>query len=271
MGEWGIDRWLALGGLSVAVCGVGLAYYFYRKTIRSKLLAIGYTVPVPAHVIDPAVELASMLPTNQTRSFVLLWNRGSAPIVEADFTRPITIERADQVREISIFDKDAASSIRIVGTKEIEVKLLRPGEAVILEIRAEASETLGLSVEMLSSDMSEFFQRRRVVPQPLEIFGFLFLVIGLPFLAAGVSALIVPIPSIWGLVPFFVGLFLAISMMHFATKMPERLQKSITPSVVWKFFGIKDAASQAAAAAQTLRWSFAMLGDKAEDGNQKPQ
>ena len=41
-----IDHWIAVLALAVAV-GLLLAYYFYIKTIRTKVLGIAYTNPVP--------------------------------------------------------------------------------------------------------------------------------------------------------------------------------------------------------------------------------
>ena len=59
------DRWVAVLALAVAVFGVLLAYYFYIKTIRTKVLGIAYTNPIP--LILPLKEInVSYLGVTQT-------------------------------------------------------------------------------------------------------------------------------------------------------------------------------------------------------------
>ena len=254
MGGWGIDRLLALGGLVVAICGCGLAYYFYRKSIRTKLLVIGYTMPVPLAVFDPTIILPEI--AKQRRSFVLLWNKGSAPIVEADFTRPILIDSTQDVGEISVFDKNAASALHInVKTKEIGVKLLRPNEAAIVEIVAPSREALSISVEMVSADMSIFFQRNRLLYKSIE---FLMAAgIAIPPTVALVALVLLYLPeemqgSVLA-VPYV--MLIGLAGVAYNNWVP-RIQKSVTPSVVWRFFMMREVADTARNAAVNLENTF---------------
>ncbi len=50
-----LDRLLAIFGVLVGVIGLWLAYYFYKKTVRAKVLAIAYTSPVPLVLPGSAV------------------------------------------------------------------------------------------------------------------------------------------------------------------------------------------------------------------------
>jgi hypothetical protein len=60
-----IDRWIAVLALAVAAFGLLLAYYFYIKTIRTKVLGIAYTNPIP--LILPLKEInVSYLGVTQT-------------------------------------------------------------------------------------------------------------------------------------------------------------------------------------------------------------
>jgi hypothetical protein len=252
MSDWSIDRWLALGALIVAILGCGLAYHFYRKTIRTKLLAIAHSSPVPFAVADPAVSMPA--DAKQVRTFVLLWNQGSAPIVETDFTKPISIDNAKEVTMVSIFDKDAASTILLDDvTKEITIKLLRPNEAVILEIVAAPRETFSLSVEMVSADMSVFYQRNRRFPPGLEFPVVMVIALCLSlFLWWIMSASSLPPSLMKGLLLLIVALIPALAI-PLGNKYVPKLQRNITPSVVWHFFKLKEAAQFAQSASRNFQ------------------
>ncbi len=131
-----IDRWLGILGLVSGVAGIALAYYFYFKTIRSKVLAIAYTHPIslvlPIHDVPPHYLKDSNDPS---RVFVLFWNRGTSPIERADFIEPIVVQPPDKVLRIVVHEKDAAAAATIEEIEgRISIDLLRPGEAIIFRI-----------------------------------------------------------------------------------------------------------------------------------------
>jgi hypothetical protein len=154
MEEWGVDRWLGIAGVVIGVLGivigVAVAYYFYLKSIRTKRLAYACTVGVPI-TIGPHVTGSNV------ERFLLLWNRGTAPIVGSDFVKPISVESPIELWNISVHSKDAASSVEgDMHARQIRVNLLRPNEAVILVLSALEKSELNLSIEMMSDDMSEY-------------------------------------------------------------------------------------------------------------------
>ena len=161
------DRWLAAMALTVAVFGLLLAYYFYIKTIRTKVLGISYTNPIP--LILPLKEInVSYLGATQTalsRVFVLLWNKGTSPIESSDFVVPITVRGGEKVLVLKTYDKDAAATVVVsVEDKTITVNLLRPGEAIILQIdAADDFYRPDLSIQMKSADMSVLLGKNRVL------------------------------------------------------------------------------------------------------------
>jgi hypothetical protein len=167
MATMNLDRWLAALGLALAVFGLLLAYYFYIKTIRTKVLGIAYTNPVP--LMLPLKEInVSYLGATQTalsRVFVLLWNKGTSPIETSDFIAPITVRGQEQILLLKTYDKDAAATVVISPEdKTVTVNLLRPGEAIILQIdAAHGSYRPDLSIQMKSSDMSVLLRQNRGV------------------------------------------------------------------------------------------------------------
>ena len=179
------DRWLAAMALTVAVFGLLLAYYFYIKTIRTKVLGIAYTNPIP--LILPLKEInVSYLGATQTalsRVFVLLWNKGTSPIESNDFIVPIKLQGGEKVLLLKAYDKDAAASVAVsFEDKTITVDLLRPGEAIILQIdAADDSYRPDLSIQMKSSDMSILLGQNRafLLIVPAVLMGALTLFLGM--------------------------------------------------------------------------------------------
>ena len=94
-----IDRMLAVLGLVSGLAGLWLAFYFYKKTIRTKVLAVAYTNPLP--LMPPIADVgAYYLGAEQkslSRVFVLFWNRGTAPIESDDFINAISIGPKDKI------------------------------------------------------------------------------------------------------------------------------------------------------------------------------
>jgi hypothetical protein len=274
MGDWGVDRWLAFAALLVAIIACILAYYFYRKTIRTKLLAIAYTDEVRTMVVDTSSEFFEDQ-IGFARRFVLLWNRGSAPIEESDFIEPIKIKT--DVQRVSIFDKDAAATVKLSERPgKITVQLLRPGEAIILELFVSTSENPNLEVNMKSADMSIFFQRSTVIPDALLTFwlavfgvcmiGASFFILGITSSPEGMEFTQISLFSVGATAVLGVGLFL----------LPEinaRIQRMVTPLTVAKFFQLKAAAATASYGAEILRRayrSFAEARGERPPPNQHP-
>jgi hypothetical protein len=152
-----LDRALAIFGALGTVLGLWLAYYFYRKTVRSKVLSIAYTssVPLVLPVPDVTVLYRGINRSELSRAFILLWNKGTAPIEEDDFLSPISIN-GEKVVDVKIVEKDAAAAGNVHSDeKAISITLLRPSEAIVLEVNAaEQAYKPDLTVQMKSSDMS---------------------------------------------------------------------------------------------------------------------
>src|ERR1700730_1734089 len=167
-----IELWIGVLGVLIGVVGICLAYFFYIKTIRTKVLAIAYTRPISlflpmynirATYLDKKIEVNEL-----SRVYVLLWNKGIAPIEETDFIAPIEIRAKDHVLRIAVHDKDSAAAVTVDEVeKRITIHLLRPGEAIMLLIdAAEEVYRADISVEMKTTDMSVFLRlQRAVVPQ----------------------------------------------------------------------------------------------------------
>ena len=166
------DRWLGILGLLTGAVGIWLAYYFYIKTIRAKVLAIAYTQPISLLLPIEDVPDNYLAHTNDpSRVFVLFWNRGTAPIEEEDFIDPIMVRPTDRILRIVVHEKDPAAAATIDEVEgRISINLLRPGEAIILRIDvAEEGYTPDIAVQMKSADMSvllrsEPFGIRDVLP-----------------------------------------------------------------------------------------------------------
>jgi hypothetical protein len=152
-----LDRALAIFGALGTVLGLWLAYYFYKKTVRTKVLTIAYAGPVPLVLPVPEVTVLyrGMQHFQLSRGFILLWNSGTAPIEEDDFLSPISI-KGEKVVDVKILEKDAAAAATVHSDeKAISITLLRPTEAIVLEVNAaEQGYKPDLTVQMKSSDMS---------------------------------------------------------------------------------------------------------------------
>jgi hypothetical protein len=153
-----LDTLLGLVGAATGVMGIVLAYYFYRKSIRAKVLAIAYTDPIPLMMTlgDLEVQYEGAAISALSRVYVLLWNRGTAPIEREDFVSPVKINASAPIIRLQIQDKDAAASVNLdEHDNRVSIELLRPGEAVTL-VAEVTSETYrpDIHVEMKSSDMS---------------------------------------------------------------------------------------------------------------------
>jgi hypothetical protein len=138
-----IEGWLGVLGVIVGVLGILLAYIFYRKAIRTKVLAIAYTEPIPLlmTLANVSVTYEGTTISALSRVYVLLWNRGTAPIEASDFITPICFKSADPILKLKIHDKDAAVSAHLdLQTNTIAIDLLRPGEAIGADARLNWSE-----------------------------------------------------------------------------------------------------------------------------------
>jgi hypothetical protein len=153
-----IDRWVGILGLIFGLIGIWLTIRYYKKSVRTKLLAIGYTDPLPLLLPFPEVTFTYRGSTQSiiSRVFVLFWNRGSAPIEASDFIEPIRIQKSEKMLGVILFDKDAVTMASVSDEdKTLAIQLLRPGEAVILQIdAADEAYRPDLSVMMKSADMT---------------------------------------------------------------------------------------------------------------------
>jgi hypothetical protein len=155
-----IDTWLGLFGTLSGLVGLFLAYYFYKKSVRTKVLAISYTDPIPLMMtmgdLEVIYEGASLRALS--RVYVLFWNRGTAPIEASDFLAPIAITTSEPILNLRVHEKDAAvAAVLDEKTNSMSIGLLRPGEAIALvaEVTSEAYQP-DISVQMKSADMSTF-------------------------------------------------------------------------------------------------------------------
>jgi hypothetical protein len=153
-----VDRFLTILSLIIAIFGIAFAFYFYRKSIRTKILAIAYTEPIPLLLTLENITV-SYLGTNissLSRVFILLWNKGTAPIESSDFIAPIEIMSNQQILKLEIHEKDAAVSANFNSqTNSIDIELLRPGGAITLIVQVtDDSYRPDLKIQMKSVEMS---------------------------------------------------------------------------------------------------------------------
>jgi hypothetical protein len=184
-----VDRWLGVFGAATGALGIILAYVFYRKSIRTKVLSIAYTDPVPLimTLADISVTYLTQNITALSRVYVLLWNRGTAPIEASDFIAPIEFKSTDAVLKLEIHDKDAAVSAHLdPQTGVMTIDLLRPGEAIMI-ITEVANETFrpDLQVQMKSPEMSAMISGYQAIYPGITAFlgGMLFLAGEIAFIA----------------------------------------------------------------------------------------
>jgi hypothetical protein len=251
-----LEARLALGGLVVAVLGIILgyiiAYFFYRRSVRTKVLAIAYTAPIPVLLTleDIEVSYQGMPLKALSRSYVLLWNRGTSPIESSDFISPIQFNYKAPLLKLEILDKDAAAHVKLDSVaKTLEVDLLRPGEAVLLHSEVASEESVpDINVEMKSAEMSASIGGYRGFYP--SVVGFLFCILCFaiemailyPHLAFETVPPTVPDPNpvISFKMTVFVILFFALPFVAalipiwFLTKFLERSNR-----VVWRFSRIK--------------------------------
>lgn len=154
------DTFLGLFGAVTGVVGLFFAYFFYKKSVRTKLLSIAYTDSIPLMVTFGEVKAnyGGVATNALSRIYILLWNRGTAPIEASDFLSPIAFRASAPILTFGIHDKDAASDVTVnYEAHEVAINLLRPGEAITL-IAETTSEAWGpdIRVEMKSADMSTF-------------------------------------------------------------------------------------------------------------------
>ena len=257
-----IDTWLGLFGTISGLIGLFLAYYFYKKSIRTKVLAIAYTDPIPLMMTMGNVEVVyeGKAVSALSRVYVLFWNRGTARIEASDFLSPIVITTSEPVLNLQIHDKDAAvAAVLDEKTSSISIELLRPGEAITLvaEVTSEAYRP-DISVQMKSADMSAsirgnrtlypaiagfcttlafllveiaiIYSWRNIIPSPDPSAGpepvpgfFIFMLVAFVAVAGGVIVI--------GVIPFSFGVI--------AQKFTRKILTRTTTPIAWNFFELK--------------------------------
>jgi hypothetical protein len=155
-----IDTLLGLFGSVTGLIGLFLAYFFYKKSVRTKILAIAYTDPIPLMMTLGNLEVVygGFSITALSRAYILFWNRGTAPIEQSDFLSPIKVNASAPILNLHIHDKDPAASVTLdEHTRDLSIILLRPGEAItlVVEVVSEGYRP-DVSIEMKSTDMSTF-------------------------------------------------------------------------------------------------------------------
>lgn len=239
-------EWLGVLGVGVGALGILLAYYFYRKSARTKLLAVSYTSPIPLMLplLDVTVYYKETAQKALSRVFLLFWNRGSAAIETADFISPIDFRGNGKVLSVQIHEKDAAANVILDDANTgIEIKLLRPGEAVIAQIDAGVeSFKLDLSIDMKSADMSATIEGYKTLVAPVS--GAVIALIG-----AIVFFMTVPFPegylsdyggTAWEFIVLigymFLGLGTGMGTGFFSSWALRRIIKARMSPVAWRFF-----------------------------------
>jgi hypothetical protein len=255
----GFDRWLGLSGLIVGLVAVWAAYYFYRKTVRAKVLSIGYTEAVPLLIAAPEIESSyhGTAIDSLWLTFVLFWNTGSGPIESSDFIQPVRIKAPSNILDLHVEDKDAATLVNVPSPGVIDVKLLRPGEAIVLRVLSTGEDSkLDLSLVMKTADMSAFVRVNRTVVAlaAVSVLGFVF------FLVAGFYFDYVIFPNDTTMLEkvlkfsVLIGLLIAtVVACFYLHRVLFRLLKSNTPTVVWNFFELSRRALRTRDAARTFR------------------
>jgi hypothetical protein len=255
-----IDTWLGLFGTLSGLIGLFLAYYFYKKSVRTKVLAISYTDPIPLMMTmgDLEVIYEGAMLRALSRVYVLFWNRGTAPIETSDFLAPIVITTSKPILNLQIHDKDpAVAAILDEKTNSISIDLLRPGEAITLvaEVTSEAYRP-DISVQMKSADMSTFISGLRTTyPAFAGLFvGFLLILIeGVLLFSWGPPSHPPPSPDLFPDNPLLFGLvsmsvlvgaiivlgFFPILLGIAVQKLTKRIMSRTTTPVAWNFFELK--------------------------------
>jgi hypothetical protein len=247
-GPMSFETWLAMIGIVVGVLGLVVAYIFYRKTIRTKVLALAYTDPIPLVMTlgDITVEYMGTNISALSRVYVLLWNRGTSPIEAQDFITPIEYKLTDQILKLEIYDKDMATSANLdPKTGVLTIDLLRPGEALVV-IAEVASETYrpDLQIAMKSSEMSTVIRGYRAAyPGAIAVMTILLLVIVIIGMIVSSFTMVDPIKTDVNPGPSLIGLGLFFSstiLFPFAVGgiiywLARKIISRATTPVAWRF------------------------------------
>lgn len=244
-----IDRLLAIAGLVAATLSILLAYYFYRKTVRTKILAIAYTGPVPLVLPIPGVTASYLgnTVTELSRVFVLLWNKGTAPIETQDFLTPITLKTEKQILALEIYDKDAAATATVnPQDRSVSVQLLRPGESIILRADvAEEAYKATVNVQMKSAEMNVLLLiERGIYPYIWATIAAFATFYGMMYVDDHTRYLVRL--AEWGWLSSILGglsflmFFVTTYLVGFLTfKLIKKIQANNTPVVAWRFFELQ--------------------------------
>ncbi|HEY8336905.1 MAG TPA: hypothetical protein VIQ05_24180 [Tardiphaga sp.] len=251
-----IDTWLGLFGTISGLVGLFLAYYFYKKSIRTKVLAISYTDPIPLMMTMGDVEVIYEGAVVRALStiYILFWNRGTVAIEGSDFLAPVVITSSKSLLNLQIHDKDAAVAATLDDkNSSISIGLLRPGEAITLVAEVASEMYLPeISVQMKSADMSTLISGFHSLYPDLAALaiGVLLFVTELTFMYSSINSESNFDPNQSAIMTGLMAMFsLAVGLLFFgvipvgAGFLTRRLTKAflsrtITP-VAWKFFQFK--------------------------------
>jgi hypothetical protein len=238
MEEMSVDRLLGIGGLAVGIVGlivaIAVPIYFYRKGLRPKLLAVAYNGEFSLMLSVPGVTVSYLGATRAalSRTNILFWNRGTAPIEESDFIVPISFTGAE-VLKIEIIVKDPMAIAEVSG-HALKIILLRPSEAIVVKVEVEQFSRPNLMVPTKSENMVETIRR---VPGVLGILPVASMVVfGLISFGAGVALThhLELDPPTHSLIPFLVSMgSIAIAVPGYAVGI--RIVKKLTPIIPYAF------------------------------------
>ncbi len=246
-----LDRALTLVSLLFGAIAIYLAVYFYRKTIRTKLLAIAYTEPIPLVVTfaDLGVTYLDHQVKSACRVLILLWNKGTSPIEAGDFLEPIELRSPHPILRLEVLEKDAAVAASLdPQSRQIKIDLLRPGEAVtlVVEIAAESYRP-DLQIQMKSADMSTITRALRGGnPQGFAALVLLVLLGLQAFFILSSKYFNQPVPETvnWqeltiGVVLVTVVLLINAGISYVTYKFVDKYYSSRLSPVAWRFFKVQ--------------------------------
>jgi hypothetical protein len=229
---------IGIGGLIVGIIGilVGIIVpiYFYRKSLRPKLLAVAYRGPFPLMLSIPGVTVTYLGAERKalSRTYILFWNRGTNPIEHTDFAVPIAFPDTE-VLTIDVIRKDPMALVKVEG-RTIKVELLRPSEAAVVQVEMEKFDRPNLIMPTKTQNMIVTIRR---IPGILGLLpGALAIVTGV--LAFAVGAVILEWlnlgPENNKTIPFIFS-FACIGIAFLAHNVGSTMTKQLTPRIPYRF------------------------------------
>jgi hypothetical protein len=261
--------WIGIAGVAVGLVGIIAAIYFYKKTIRTKILSVAYTKIVAPLPSVPGVHKTykGAAAEELSRAFFLLWNTGTAPIEKDDFVSPIEVKDGAVILDIEIFEKDPLVQATVDNTNHtVSVDLLRPNEAMIVRVDAHKDAyQLDLSINMKSTDMTTVLKYDRAfvaIAILAAIFVIAWLVVGIWIDYFALPNDITLTDKIIKVVTLILWTAVVISVAIITGKRVLRFTRNITPDIVWHYLVLRRTVSAAAESSRQLRSQIPELWSK---------